>query len=152
MMQRQTRNWLLFALGWYIMMFILIPPKRGSKLSPFGFWLGFVQAVILNWITVRNHKLWRLPGDILLSGIPILTSLAWIPPSIIFANFFPTAKSWFWKATYILFFAAGTTIIQYGQKCLGMWENIKWKDLYTFPLAVLTHTLMAITLPFFKIK
>lgn len=151
-MQRQTKNWLLFTIGLYIMLFIIIPPKRGLGLSPFGFWMGFVQAVILNWITVRKHKLWKLPGDILLAGIPVLTSLSWIPPTILFANFYPAAKKWLWKALYVTLFAFGTTLIQSSQKQLGMWENIKWKDIYTFPLALFTHFIMTVLLPVFKIK
>ena len=151
-MQRQTKNWLIFTLALYVILFIIIPPKRGPKLSPFGFWLGFVQAVIVTGIGVRNHKLWKLPGDILFGGIPILTSLSWIPTTLVFANFYPATKKWIWKALYVMVFGMGTTVIQYFQRLMGMWENIKWKDIYTFPLALFTHWLMTIFMPFFKIK
>jgi len=103
-------------------------------------------------IGVRNKKLWKLPGDILFAGIPILTSLSWIPTSIVFANFYPYAKKRLWKALYIIFFAVGTTLIQRTQRIVGMWENIKWKDVYTFPLALVTHLIMTVFLPLFKIQ
>ena len=150
-MQRQTKNWLMFTIALYVILFIIIPPKRGPKLSPFGFWMGFVQAVFVTGIGVRNKKLWKLPGDILFNGIPILTSLSWIPTSIIFANFYPAAKKRIWKTLYIMFFAAGTVLIQRFQRVIGMWENIKWKDSYTFPLALVTHLIMTVFLPLFKI-
>lgn len=149
-MQRLSRNWMLFTIAFYMIMFMLIPPKRGPKLSPFGFWLGFVQAVLLTGVCMRKLNLWKLPGDILVCGIPILTATAWIPPTILFANFFPAAKSRLLKGAYILLFAAGTTLAQHKLRLLGMWENIRWKDIYTFPLAILTHTIMAIFLPLFN--
>lgn len=150
-MHKHTRNWLLFTLGWYIIFLILVPRKRRSKLWSFGFLLGFVQSVILNWITVQKYKLWRFPGDIMLSGIPLFTSLSWIATSMLFANFFPYRKNILWKTAYIVFFAAGTTIFERTQKFIGMWENIRWRDAYTFPLAMLTHTLMSIFLPLFNV-
>lgn len=141
----QTRNWLLFTIAWFIIMLLLIPPKRGLKLSPFGFCLGFGQAVILAWLAMGRLKLWKIPGDIMFSGIPVFTSISWIPPAILFVNYYPASKSWFYKAAYILFFAAGTALVQHGQRIAGMWENIRWKDIYTFPLALLTHTIMSLS-------
>lgn len=149
-MPKPTRNWVLFTLFLYLVIFMLIPPRRGPRLSPFGFWLGFVQAVVLNAVCVGKLKLWKLPGDLFLAGIPLFTALAWIPPAILFANFFPAAKSRLLKSAYILLFAAAATFTQKRLRLMGMWENIRWKDFYTFPLAILTHTLMAILLPLFK--
>ena len=123
--------------------------KAQVKLSPFGFCLEFAQAVILAWLTMRRLKLWKIPGDIMFSGIPVFTSISWIPPAILFANYYPAGKSWFYKAGYILFFAAGTALVQHGQRITGMWENIRWKDIYTFPLALLTHSVMSIFRIFF---
>lgn len=145
----QTRNWLLFTIAWFIIMLLLIPPKRRLKLSLFGFLLGFGQAVILAWLAMGRLKLWKLPGDILLSGIPVFTSMSWIPPAVLFAHYYPAGKSWFFKAAYVLFFAAGTALVQHGQRIAGMWENIRWKDIYTFPLALLTHSIMSICRPLF---
>ena len=151
-MSRQTKNWVIFAIASYVIMFMLIPPKKGVKISGFGFYLGFVQAVILKWFAVRKYKLWKIPGDILLKGIPILTCISWIPPAILYAYYFPYGKRLSWKTGYILLFALGTTIAQYIQGLIGMWESKKWKPIYTFPLAILTHTIMTIFLPFFKLN
>lgn len=151
-MPRQTRNWIVFAIVSYIFMFMLIPSKQVSKFSKFGFYLGFVQAVILKLIAFKKYKLWKLPGDILIYGIPILTCLAWVPPSMIFAYYFPSGKKLSWKTGYIMLFAIGTTIIQYIQGLIGMWESKKWKTIYTLPLAITTHTIMTLLLPLFKLN
>lgn len=151
-MNIKTKNWIIFTIAMYILMFMLIPPKRGPKIAPFGFYLGFFQAVLLNWVAVRIYKLWKYPGDILLKGIPIFTCLSWIPLANIFSYFFPYGKSLSWKTGYILLYAIGTTIIQYIHGLIGMWENKHWKTIYTFPLAIFTHTLMTLTLPLFKLN
>lgn len=151
-MNKQTRNWLILMITSYIIMFILIPPKRGPKLSPFGFYLGFVQAIILNWLAVKRQKLWSLPGDILLFGIPILTCLSWIPISIIYGYYFPYRKSISWKTGYIMIFALGATIGQYILGLIGMWESKKWKPIFTFPMAILTHSIMYLFSPLFKLS
>ncbi|WP_028306316.1 hypothetical protein [Desulfitibacter alkalitolerans] len=151
-MNRQTKNWILFTIAAYILMFMLVPPKKGPKLSPFGFYFGFIQAVILNWYAVRNHKLWKLPGDILLYGIPLLTCISWIPPSIIFAYNFPYKKEFCWKALYVLLFAFGTTVSQYVQGLIGMWDSKTWKTLYTFPLAICTHCIMIMGIYLFRLQ
>jgi len=133
-------------------MFIIIPPKKGPKIAPFGFYLGFVQGIVLNWFTVKILKLWKYPGDISLKGIPILTCICWIPTANLFAYFFPYGKNLTWKTGYILMFGTGTTIAQYIQGIIGMWESKKWKTIYTFPLAIITHTIMALSLPLFKLN
>ena len=151
-MNRQTRNWVVFTIACYVLMFILIPPKRGPKVSPFGFYLGFVHAIMLNLLVVKAYRLWKLPGDILIYGIPLLTCVSWIPPSIIFAYYFPYGKKIITKAGYILTYAVGTTVVQYIQGLIGMWESKKWKPIYTFPLAIITHTTMTLFMPLFKLN
>jgi len=128
------------------------PLKKGPRISGFGFYLGFVQAVILNFIAVKKYKLWKIPGDVVIKGIPILTCISWIPPSIIYAYYYPYGKKLSWKTGYILLFALGTTIFQYIQGLIGMWESKKWKPIYTFPLAIVTHTIMSMFLPLFKLN
>lgn len=151
-MNKQTKNWIFFTIVSYVLMFILIPPKKGPKISGFGFYLGFVQAVILKWFAVKKYKLWKIPGDILIKGIPILTCISWIPPAILYAYYFPYGKKLSRKTGYIFLFALGTTIAQYIQGLIGMWESKKWKPIYTFPLAITTHSIMTIFLPFFKLN
>ena len=119
-MTRSTRSWVIFTIASYLLMLMLIPSKQGAKLSKFGFYLGFIQAVILKWLAVKKYKLWKIPGDILLGGIPILTCLSWIPPSMIYAYYYPFGKRLFWKIGYMLLFAFGTTIAQYIQGILGI--------------------------------
>lgn len=149
-MNRQTKNWIVFAIALYTLMFILIPRKRILKVAPFGLYLGFVQAVILNWVTVKTYKLWKYPGDILLKGIPLLTCISWVPMANFFSYFFPYGKNLTWKTGYILLYAIGTTIIQYLHGFIGMWESKKWRTLYTLPLGILTHTTMTLLLPLFR--
>ncbi|SDG31886.1 hypothetical protein [Desulfosporosinus hippei] len=151
-MRRQTKRWVVFTTAWYVLMFLLIHPKRIKKAVAFGLSLGLVPAIFLNWITVKTYRLWRLPGDILLNGVPILACVSWIPPAAIFANYFPYRKNLTWKTSYILLFSLGTTIVQLVQQTIGMWENKKWKTPYTLPLAILTHTSMAFLLPLFKLN
>lgn len=150
-MHQQTRNWTIFTFITYLVMYMLIPLKAGPRVYPFGFYLGFMQAVILNFFAYKNYKLWKMPGSILIFGIPLLTCLAWIPTSIIFAYYYPYGKKLFWKTSYILLFAVGTTIVQYIHGLIGMWESKRWKPIYTFPLAIATHTIMAVFLPLFKL-
>lgn len=149
--KKTTYRWFIFSFFWYVLMFILIPPKKGPKISPFGFYLGFVQAVLLNFIAVKKYKLWKLPGDILYKGIPLLTSLSWIPPSIVYAYYYPYHEKFRWKSAYTMLFAVGTAIVQYVQGLVGMWESKNWRPIYTLPLALLTHTIMALCLPLFKL-
>ncbi|HBV88542.1 MAG TPA: hypothetical protein DEF42_18315 [Desulfosporosinus sp.] len=151
-MKRQTKNWIVFTLALYTTMFILIPPKRGPKVAPFGFYLGFIHASILNYFTAKIYKLWKYPGDILLKGIPIFTCLSWVPIANIFAYFFPYRKNSIFKAGYILMFASATTAVQHIHGFIGMWESKKWRTMYTFPLAVFTHTIMTLFLPLFNLK
>lgn len=150
-MHRQTKNWTIFAIITYVIMFMLIPPKARQRVSPFGFYLGFIQAVLLNLFALNKYKFWKLPGDILICGIPLLTCLSWIPTSIIFAYYYPYGKKLFWKTGYILFFAVGTTIAQYLHGLIGMWESKNWRPIFTFPLAIITHINMAVCLPLFKL-
>ncbi|KGK91901.1 hypothetical protein DP73_00800 [Desulfosporosinus sp. HMP52] len=150
-MRKQTKRWVVFTTACYIFMFLLIHPKRLVKATTFGFSLGFVPAIFLNWFTVKTYRLWRLPGDILLNGIPILACVSWLPPAAIFGNYFPYRKNLTWKTGYILLFSLGTTMVQSLQSAMGMWENKNWKTLYTLPLAILTHTSMTFLLPLFKL-
>jgi len=151
-MQRQARNWIIFTIGCYLLMFMIVPPKKGPRLSPFGFYFGFLHAVILNWLAVKTYKLWKLPGDILINGIPVLTCISWLPPAVLFAYFFPYDKKAIWKVAYIFFYSIGTTIVQYIQGLIGMWESKNWKPIYTLPLSFLTHSIMALGLPIFRLK
>ncbi len=141
-MQKQTRNWLLFTASTFVLMNILVPAKSRRRLYPFGLCFGFTQAIFLNWYSVRNNQLWKLPGDLLIKGIPVLTCLSWISPSIIFAYYFPYNKLPLVKSIYILLFASGTTLAQYFHGIVGMWESKNWKPIYTLPLSIATHVFM----------
>ncbi len=132
------------------MMFLSIPINRIQRFFCFGLWLGFFQAVILNWVTTGIKKLYYLRGDKKILEIPVFTALSWISTSIFFANYFPSSKNWRYKVGYIIFFAAGTTLVQYLQDRIGMWKNIQWSALHTFFLSILTHSMMTISLPYFK--
>jgi hypothetical protein len=137
----QTLYWVLFAIGWFILMFLLVPPKQIPELARFGFWFGFIQAIVVMGIG-QHYNFFRAVGDPNLLGVPLITSVSWIPPVIIFARFFPLAdKSW--KIVgYVLLFAFGTSLVQYFQKLIGMWESTNWIPVYTFFLAIATHSLM----------
>lgn len=138
----QTLYWVLFAIGWYGLMFLLVSPKQVPELSRFGFWFGLVQAFVVMGVG-QYYGLFRAVGDPNLLGIPLLTSISWIPPVIVFARFFQLADN-IWKvAGYVLVFASGTAMVQYFQKLLGMWESVNWNPFYTFLLAMATHSLMA---------
>ena len=139
----------MFTIGLFTIMFLIIPLKRIQRFLSFGLCLGFVQAIILNWITTGVKKLYYLRGDKKVLGIPVFTALSWISPTIFFAHYFPRWKSWFYKVGYITFFAAGTTLVQYLQDRIGMWKNLKWSALHTFFLSILTHSLMTLSLPHF---
>ena len=105
--------------------------------------MGLIQAFIILWLGQTYLKLFRLSGDQILLGIPLLTSLSWFPPTILFAAFFPLANTTIKKAAYILAFASGTAIVQHFLlEPLGMWKNLHWNTFYSFLLAIVTHSIM----------
>jgi hypothetical protein len=141
----QTVYWILFTITLFIIMFLLIPPDHGPELSPFGFWMGLVQAFVVLYLGHAYLKLFNLSGDQTFLGIPLLTALSWVPPSILFAAYFPWANTVLKKAAYILAFASGTAAVQqFLLMPLGMWKNIHWSTFYTFLLAVVTHSIMTV--------
>lgn len=151
-MQKYTYSWLIFVLGLFTVMSLLVSYKNIKKLFPFGFLMGFVQAIIINWPAIYLFRLWRLPGEVFVGNVPIFVSLSWIPPTIIFANFFPAAKGLIIKAVYILIFASGTGVIQLLQGLIGIWESLRWNFVRTFFMALVTHTIMSLFLPVFGVK
>ena len=134
--------WLLFTILAFAILFLLVRYQRIQQLFSFGFWLGFFFAAIVNWLGV-NMLGWLMPGDILLLGIPLFSSLYFIPVAIGFAHYYPLKKDWMVKVDYVLLFAAITTFLQSLQAILGMWQGaFGWNVAYTFILAIVIHTVM----------
>lgn len=142
-MQPQTMYWLLLMIGLFITMFVIVPPHVGPKLSYTGFWLGLVQALVLLRLGQAQFNLVRAVGDPTIFGTPILASLAWIPPVIIYAYYFQSTDTPFKKVVLLLIFATGATFVQYVLDLAGMWTNINWNLGYTFATATVTHIIIS---------
>jgi hypothetical protein len=141
-MVAQNLYWIVFVIMLFVVMFITIPPKRGPILSPFGFWMGLIPAFGILWLGQVYFKFFRLIGAPALIGISILAAVAWIPPAILFAFYYPIKGLLWQKIGMVIVFASATTVVQYLLDLLGMWQNIRWSPFYTFLLAIVTHTIM----------
>lgn len=145
-MPYQTTYWVVLLVLSFTIMFVLVPPKQGPELSSFGFLLGLVQAVVVLWLGQSYFKVFNFVGDPTLFGVPMITSLIWIPPAILFAKYFYLAETLPRKGAYILVFALGSALGQYGLSLLGMFESLRWNVLDTFLLALVTHSIMTVYL------
>lgn len=139
---QHTLYWFIFLIVSFIIMFIIVPPRLGPELSKFGFYFGLVLALIILGIGQGILNLFRLIGDPTFLGIPLITSVLWIPPTIVFAYFFTFTSKVFDRIVLIISFATGVASFQYLLKEFGMWESRIWSPIYTFLLAILTHSLM----------
>jgi len=140
--QLETLHWVLLAIVIYTAMFIVVPPAKGPELAPFGFWFGFVQAVVVLYLGQTHFKVFRLVGDPSFFGVPLISTVIWIVPAVFFAYFFPWAGTTIRKAVLVLIFAAGAAFAQYALDLMGLFENLRWNPFYTFLLAVFTHSNM----------
>lgn len=144
-MANPTLNWIFFFILAYVIMFIIIPPEEGPRLSPFGFWMGIVQAIVVLLFGQTVLKLFRLVGDPTLIGIPILTTLSWGPPAIVFVRFLSFQDNLLERVVLIGLFAAGAALAQIVLEFLGMWQSLRfWSPFWTFVLALGTHSVMTI--------
>ncbi len=142
-MQPETSYWILVLVGLFVTMFVIVPPNEGPKLSYIGFWLGLVLAFIIIGLGQVQFNFFRVVGDPTIFGIPLISSLAWIPPVIIYAYYFEHTDTPLKKVVLLLIFAAGATFAQYVLEIAGMWENINWRISYTFAMATVTHTIIS---------
>jgi cytochrome c biogenesis protein CcdA len=86
-------------------------------------------------------------GDPAVLGIAtVFTPIAWIAPTIIFADYFPKDRPWYYIVGYILLFAAGAVVAQILLEQAGLWRSIRWNPLLTGLLATGTHTVITIAL------
>lgn len=139
--------WLVLTLFLYLGLIILVPGRIIKDYVLFGVVFGAGQAILVVWLFQLLLNTWRLVGDPVLFGITTLfTPIAWIPPTIIFAAYFPKDRSWYKMIGYILLFAAGAVAIQLFVAQIGLWESIRWNILYTGLLATATHTVMTVYL------
>lgn len=145
-MPYQTTYWVILLVISFTIMFLLVPPKQGPELSSFGFVFGLVQAVIVLWVGQSYFKLFKFVGDPTLFGIPMIVSLIWIPPAIVFAKYFHLANTLLKKGAYILVFATGSALGQYALDLLGMFASVRWNPFDTFLLATVTHSIMTVYL------
>ncbi len=106
--------------------------------------MGIFLAIMIQWLGQTYFKLWYLPSDIQILGIPVFTVISWFPPTIIYAAFFPRDRKWYKIAGYILLFAAGSAAVQYVMTILDMWVNLRWNSWYTLILAILAHMLITV--------
>ena len=139
--------WLLLTILLYVALVILVPKSRVKAYIPYGLLLGFGQAIIIIWLFQFYLQNWALIGDPVIFGFStVFTPLAWIPPTIIFAAFFPKNKRWYHIIGYILLFAVGAVGTQFLLEQLGMWQSIRWSLLWTGLLATATHSILTIAL------
>ncbi|MDW7650154.1 MAG: DUF2165 family protein [Bacillota bacterium] len=138
--------WFMLTVFLYIAMILIIPQDKIRRLVPFGFWFGFIMAIVITGFFQTLFNAFRLVGDPTVLGIPVFTPLAWVPPTIAFAVFFPHHKPWYYYPGYILIFITGAVAVQLGLEWFGMWQSIRWNPFLTALLASLPHSLMTIYL------
>jgi hypothetical protein len=143
-MASETAYWLLILIGLFVSMFVIIPPTVGPRISHVGFYMGFVQAIFWLWLLQSYLKVFRIVGDPTVFGVPIITTIAWVPPSILFAYYFTNLHTFVERAALVLFFASGAALITYIVDTAGLWENIRWSPFHSFFLATFTHILISI--------
>ena len=137
--------WLLLTLLLYIALFVLVSGRTIKDYALFGLVFGAGQAILVLWLFQFLLNMWRLVGDPVLFGITTLfTPIAWIPPSIIFATYFPKNKPWYYIIGYILIFAAGAVVVQFFLEQIGLWQDVRWNLLLTGLLATTTHTVITV--------
>lgn len=142
-MQPETMWWIVIFLASFTIMFIIVPPRKGPDLAPFGFWLGIVQAMAILWFGQTFFKVFLVKGDPTILGIPVSITLMWFPIAVIFAYFFPRMDTLLKKVVYIMVFAVGSSLGQFTLENLGLWESLRWNPLYTFLLAIVTHSILS---------
>lgn len=137
--------WILVNVFLLVITLVLVPLERIKQLFVYGFIGGTVLAVIIFFVA-DILDLWETVGSIEVFNVPILPTIAWFFPVVVFANFFPKSDLLISKILYILLFAVGSVVVQYTFTVLGMWINIKWSLFYTFLLAIGTHTFLSLYL------
>ncbi len=142
-MALQTTYWLFILTGLTISMFVIIPPKLLLELSYIGFLFGFVQALTLIGLGQVYFRFFLLVGDPTVFGVPLISSLSWIPAVIIYAYYFKTADTLIKKIALLALTGAGAVAAQYILTIAGMWESLNWNLFYTFLLAIFAHTLIS---------
>ena len=86
--------WLVLTFFLYLGLFILVPGRIVKDYVMFGVVFGAGQAILVVWLFQLFLNTWRLVGDPVLFGITtVFTPIAWIPPTIIFAAYFPKVRS-----------------------------------------------------------
>ena len=147
-MQLQTYYWIGLNVILVIALFVLVPIRRIKEL----FWFGIIGGIGLAgvvFVFANLLRVWTTVGGVKIMNLfPILPGIAWFFPEVIFGNYFPKDHSFFTKALYVLVFAAGSVVAQYIFDFLDMWRNIHWNLFYTFLLATLTHTILALYMEF----
>ncbi|EEG76346.1 hypothetical protein [Dethiobacter alkaliphilus] len=139
--------WLLLTVFLFVALFFLVPVKKIRAYLPFGIFLGVGLAVIVIWTFQFFLQYWEVTGDPVILGFTTLfTPLAWIPPTIIFAAYFPKYKRWYNVIGYVLLFAVGSMVVQYLLEQVGMWQSFRWNVLWTGLLATGTHTVLTAVL------
>lgn len=138
-------TWTLVNVFLFVILLVLVPLERIKKLFVYGLIGGTGLAIVIFYVADALN-LWNLVGTIKIFNISILPAVAWFFPVVIFANFFPKSDLVISKILYILMFATGSVVVQYGFAILGMWENINWNLFYTFLLATGTHTFLTLYL------
>jgi hypothetical protein len=139
--------WLLLTVALYITLFVLVPVRTVKDFALFGLVFGAGQAILILWLFQFLLNTWRVVGDPVILGMTtVFTPIAWIPPTIIFAAFFPKDKPWYYILGYILFFAAGAVVVQLLLEQIGLWQDVRWNPLLTGLLATATHTVITVYL------
>lgn len=142
-----TLLWVLLTVFLFVILFILVPWRLIKAYLPCGLLLGTGQAVIIVWLFQFNLNFWQLTGDpVILGFTTLLTPIAWIAPTIVFAAYFPEKKYWYYIAAYVLLFAVGAMVAQVLLEQAGMWQSIRWNPLFTAMLATFTHSVLTIGL------
>lgn len=136
--------WFYLFIGLTVLLFLLVPRDRILRLLLFGLIAGFGLAFILQYGAVNIFRWWKFNYALIeIYGAPLGVSLSWIPAVIIFAYFWPLAVSRLGQLIYLIFFAVGTTIVEYSFVIFGYREYINWNVLLTFCLAFIVHLLLA---------
>lgn len=140
----QTYYWIVLLGILIVAMFSLVPMERIRRLYVFGL-VGGIGSAVGIFMLASVFQLWTIIGGIeLFDDFPILPSICWFFPTVIFGCYFPKSDSFIARAGLVLLFAAGSVVAQLVFEELGMWKSIHWNLFYTFLLAITTHTILSL--------
>jgi hypothetical protein len=133
--------WLVQALGYWSVAFLIIPLQNMKKLLYFGLLGGFLYTITVQLMAIWVFHKWRFTQDVFsIWGIPFFFIISWFGVTMIYGFFLLKYP----RYQYLLVFAfavIGTALNFFG-KYFQMITMTRWNLLDTLMFAVFSHVLI----------